>query len=202
MESAAIRPDDDLVRTLVKARTAAARSLEHLTVGLTFGAEIVVRSLLQGGKVLLCGNGGSYAQALHLAAEFTGKLKTPRVPLPALALAANAASLSAVANDWSFEEVFSRELRALGSPTDVLFALSTSGKSENVKRACATATELGVKVVAFAGPAITDYEDYCETVLHVNAHDTCVIQEGHLALGHMLVEIAERSLLQHAGAGK
>lgn len=153
----------------------------------------VVGTLHAGGRVLACGNGGSALQAQHLVAELVGRFRRERPPLAALALSADTGVLTAIANDYGVEEVFARQLRALGRPGDLLLAFSTSGNSPNVLRAVATAREIGLRTVAFCGAggrlaASTDY------ALAIPSRDTARIQEGHLLLIHLLCERVEAEL--------
>lgn len=158
-------------------------------------AELIVEAFRSGGKVLLCGNGGSAADCQHMAAEFVSRL-TPafeRPGLPALALTTDTSFLTAYANDVDFEGVFARQVQALGKPGDVLFGISTSGNSKNVLRAAEQARQLGMPVAALTGesgrlPALAD------VAICVPSGDTQYIQEAHLAIEHILCHIVERAL--------
>lgn len=157
--------------------------------------EAVVESLGSGGRVLLCGNGGSAADAQHLAAELVGRFQLERRPLAAISLADNLAALTAIANDYAFEDVFARGVRGLGREGDVLIGLSTSGRSVNVVRALEAGRELGLVTVAFVGGSgRTPLEAEADHVLRVDGEDTAQIQEGHMLLGHTAFEIVEREL--------
>lgn len=160
--------------------------------------DLLATALATGHKILACGNGGSYSQSLHLCGEFTGKLRDDRPPLPAVPLGANAASLTAIGNDYGYESTFAREVVGTGRAGDVLVALSTSGRSRNVDLACRAAREKGIAVVALAGASQPAYADACDVVLGVGSHDTCTIQEGHLVLIHLLVECVEGKLLRRS----
>jgi D-sedoheptulose 7-phosphate isomerase len=159
-------------------------------------AEAVVGSIRGGGKLLLCGNGGSAADAQHLAAELVGRFCVERRALPAVALADNVSSLTAVGNDYGYGEVFARGVRALGAPGDVLIGISTSGRSANVVAALEAARELGLVTVALVGAAGSPMEDPCDHVLRVPGPNTARIQEGQMLLGHTIVELVERELCQ------
>jgi D-sedoheptulose 7-phosphate isomerase len=158
--------------------------------------EAIVSSLRDGGKVLLCGNGGSAADAQHLAAELVGRFCLERQPFPAIALADNIAAVTAVSNDYAYEDVFARAVNALGNPGDVLIGLSTSGSSANVIEALTAARERDLVTVAFVGRPGSPIEQLSEHVLSVTAPSTARIQEAHMLLGHTLFELVERELCQ------
>jgi D-sedoheptulose 7-phosphate isomerase len=156
--------------------------------------EAIVMSLRNGGKVLLCGNGGSAADAQHLAAELVGKFCLERQPFAAIALSDNVAALTAVSNDYSYRDVFARAVNGLGNPGDVLIGLSTSGRSVNVIEALSAARERDMVTVAFVGAAGSPLEQLSEHVLRVEAASTARIQEAHMLLGHTIFELVEREL--------
>jgi D-sedoheptulose 7-phosphate isomerase len=148
----------------------------------------------RGNKVLFCGNGGSAADAQHLAAEFSGRFYYDRPPLPSEALHVNTSFLTAVANDYSFEEVYARMLRASGRKGDILIGLSTSGNSENIIRAFEAARELQVLTVGFTGETGGKLGPLCDFLINVPSQDTPRIQESHITLGHIICEIVESTL--------
>jgi D-sedoheptulose 7-phosphate isomerase len=162
------------------------------TVDAVVGA--IVASLQGGGKVLLCGNGGSAADAQHLAAELVGRFCLERNPYPAIALADNVAALTAVANDYGYATAFSRAVRGLGRPGDVLIGLSTSGRSANVIEALEAGREREMVTVAFVGEAGSPMEHAAEHVLRVDGPSTARIQEGQMLLGHAIFELVEQEL--------
>lgn len=153
--------------------------------------EKIVSTFMHGGKIAFLGNGGSAAEAMHLAAEFTGKCVHDHRPLPAICLNESQSALTAVGNDYGFEKIFSRQIQAHLSENDILICLSTSGKSKNVVEAITTAIKKGVQVVLWMG----NYE--CEIpgieVWKVPSESTPRIQEVHLAWGHILAEVVELS---------
>lgn len=163
-------------------------------------AEAVASTLQAGGMILLCGNGGSAADAQHLAAEFVVRLHPSfnRRSLPAIALAADAPLLTAAANDLGFERVFERLVEALGHPGDLLMGLSTSGRSQNVVRALAAARVSGLRTVGLLGSDGGDALAHCEIALCVESNDPGRVQEAHIVAGHAMVECAE-ALLVEAG---
>ena len=147
-----------------------------------------------GRKVLFMGNGGSAADAQHLAAEFTGRYMMERRALPAIALNANASEITAIANDYSFDRIFARQIEALGQPGDVAIGLSTSGNSGNVVLAMQTARVRNLLTVALTGSSGGLLKDEVEVCLRVPSADTPRIQECHLLVGHILCEIVEHEL--------
>jgi len=157
-------------------------------------AETCVEAFCQGNKVLFCGNGGSAADAQHLAAEFSGRYYYDRNPLPSEALHVNSSYLTAVANDYSYEEVYSRMLRATGKEGDVLIALSTSGNSPNILKALAAAHEMGIITVGFTGETGGRMRNLCDFLINVPSKDTPRIQESHIMIGHILCEYVESTI--------
>ncbi|QBI54506.1 D-sedoheptulose-7-phosphate isomerase [Streptomonospora litoralis] len=141
-----------------------------------------------GRRLFACGNGGSAAEAQHLTAELTGRFRTERTPLSAICLHADTSSLTAIANDYGYREVFARQLRAHARPGDVLVCLSTSGASENVVAAAVTAGELGLRTWAMAGAEPSALQAACEETLAVPSPDTATVQEVHLSLIHLMCE--------------
>jgi D-sedoheptulose 7-phosphate isomerase len=151
-------------------------------------------SLSAGGKLLVCGNGGSAADAQHVAAEFVGRFRLERRALPAIALTTNASIVTAVANDHGFDQVFARQVAALGRAGDVLLAISTSGESANVVKAAEAAQAGGLKVIALTGEGGGRLAGVCDVLLAVPSTDTARTQEAHLVIEHILCELAEASL--------
>ena len=157
-------------------------------------AEVIIEAYRKGKKVILFGNGGSAADAQHIAAELVGKYYLERAPLPAIALTVNTSSLTAIGNDYSFAQVFAKQLEALGEAGDVAIGISTSGNSENVLEALKVAKKKGLITIGFTGKKggkLKDIVDYC---LHIPGNDTPRIQEGHITVGHIICEIVEREL--------
>ncbi len=157
-------------------------------------AQEMIRAFKNKNKVLFCGNGGSAADAQHLAAELSGKYYLDREPLPAEPLNINTSFLTAVANDLSYEEVFSRLIRAMGRPGDVLVAISTSGKSKNIIKATEAANKLKMITVGFTGQGGGDMEGLCKYLIKIPSKDTPRIQESHITIGHIICEIVERRI--------
>ncbi len=157
-------------------------------------AELVISSIKTGGKVLIFGNGGSAADAQHIAAELVNRLNYDRPPIAAIALTTDTSILTSVGNDSSFDDLFERQLRALGRRGDVALAISTSGNSPNVLRAVAAARELGIKTVGLAGRDGGKLADAVDLALVVGARSTQRIQETHITIGHILCELIEDAL--------
>ena len=168
-------------------------------------AEVVtlcVEALQGGGKLLFCGNGGSAADSQHLAAEFAGRYLLERDPLPAIALSTDTSKVTAIGNDYGYAEVFSRQLRALGRSGDVLFAISTSGNSDNVVRAVRAAAPMGILTIGLLGGEGGVLRDEVDIPLVVPAHRPDRVQETHIALGHTICEQIERILFTEAPRAK
>jgi D-sedoheptulose 7-phosphate isomerase len=190
--------DDDLIagffdRSLAALQGAAQdRALRKLIAEI---ARAVERSLRAGGKLLIAGNGGSAADAQHLAAEFLSRYVVDRQPLPAVALTTDTSVLTAVGNDYGFEHVFERQVRGIGRPGDVFLAISTSGRSPNVLRALQAARDVGLVTVGFSGAAATDMRGLCRHYLAVASQETAVVQQIHMVAGHAICALVERALL-------
>jgi D-sedoheptulose 7-phosphate isomerase len=151
---------------------------------------IIAEAIGSGNTILLCGNGGSAADAQHIAGELVGRFLSERRPLPSLALHANTTVLTAIANDYGFEAVYERQVRAHARPGDVLIAISTSGNSPNVLRAAEAARQLGLTVIGMTGRGGA-LAGLCDMCLAVPCDHTPHIQEMHILIGHILCEIAE-----------
>ncbi len=145
-------------------------------------------------KVLLCGNGGSAADAQHIAAELSGKFYMDRPPLFAEALHVNTSYLTAVANDYSYDEIFSRLVKAKGRKGDILIGISTSGRSKNVIKALIQAKEIGMITVGITGADRSGMKPWCDYLIEVPSTDTPRIQEAHITIGHIICEIVEKKL--------
>lgn len=159
-------------------------------------ANMVATAFESGNKVLFCGNGGSAADAQHLAAEFTGRFYSDRNPLPAEALHVNTSFLTAVANDYSYDEVYERAIKAHGKAGDVLFAISTSGNSKNCLLAMQEAQKRDMKVVAFTGAGGGKMKDHCDYLFNMPSTDTPRIQEAHVLVGHTICQLVEEMLME------
>jgi D-sedoheptulose 7-phosphate isomerase len=156
--------------------------------------DICVKSLNRGGKILFCGNGGSAADAQHLAAELSGRFYFDREPLYAEALHVNSSYLTAVANDYSYDEIYSRLVKAMGKEGDVLIGLSTSGNSGNVVNAFRTAKEQEMVTVCLTGETGGKMKELSDILLNVPSNDTPRIQESHILIGHIICELIETKI--------
>jgi D-sedoheptulose 7-phosphate isomerase len=152
--------------------------------------------LAGGGKVMFCGNGGSAADSQHLAAEFTNRFRMERPPLPGLALTTDTSALTAIGNDYSFDEVFSKQLLALGRPGDILVGLSTSGTSTNVIRAMREAKRNDIVTVGLTGQSGAEMAAVSDFLVTVPSGDTAVIQEIHIAAGHAFCFLVDHFLFE------
>lgn len=153
-----------------------------------------IESLQNGGKILFCGNGGSAADAQHLAAELSGRFYFDRDPLSAEALHVNTSFLTAVANDYSFDEVFARMVKAQGKKGDVLIGLSTSGSSANVVKAFKASKALGMITIGLTGKKDGKMKDLADFIIQVPSADTPRIQESHILIGHIICELIEERI--------
>lgn len=154
-------------------------------------AERMSGALLEGNKILWCGNGGSAADSQHLAAELMGRFRLERRALPSIALTTDTSILTAIGNDYGYEKVFQRQVEAICTKGDVLVGISTSGMSRNVCSALETARRLGAFTVAFTGESGGSMASLAEMVLRIHSRDTARIQEGHILCGHMLCDYIE-----------
>lgn len=155
---------------------------------------LCVNSLKLGGKIWLAGNGGSAADAQHIAAELSGRFYLDRNSLPAEALHVNGSFITAVANDYGFDKVYARMLQGCAHKGDVLFAISTSGNSANILEAVEMAKSLGMHVIALTGETGGKLRERCDILLNVPSHDTPRIQECHIMIGHIICEHIEKEL--------
>lgn len=151
-------------------------------------AEICKQSLNNGHKIMICGNGGSAADSQHIAAEFVGRFVKERYGLPAIAFTTDTSILTAIGNDYGYEEVFRRQVEALGRKGDVLIGISTSGNSENIVRAFEQAKKQGVKTLAFTGQKESKMSGIADITLKVPAPVTARVQECHIMVGHIICE--------------
>ena len=164
---------------------------EELISVIERAVEIITKAFRQGNKILFCGNGGSAADAQHLAAEFTGRFYKDRQALPAEALHVNTSYLTSVANDYGFDEVYSRMINGIGKKGDILVALSTSGNSANILNAVKTAKEKKMTVIGFTGQSGGEMKGACDLLLNVSSADTPRIQETHILAGHIICQLVE-----------
>ncbi len=185
------------IQNSIKASIAVKTALlanRHQLEQIQMAAAICVNALQHGGKILLCGNGGSAADAQHIAAELTGRFRYDRPGLPAEALHTNTSYLTAVANDYGYEMVYSRMVEAVGREGDVLIGLSTSGNSANVVIALEKAKEIRLKTIGLCGNEGGKIEAFSDVLVKVPSSDTARVQEVHILIGHIICEIVESTL--------
>ncbi len=183
------------VEKILKASAEALAASAGVLAGSTADAAALVSGAFRNGsRVYLCGNGGSAADAQHIAAELAGRLRKDRPGLAAIALTVNPSVLTAIANDYGYEAVFARQVEALGRPGDVLVGISTSGTSANVVAALRAAHAAGLSTVGLMGKAGGPMKEHCDVAILVPSSDTQRIQEAHIAVGHAICEIVERDM--------
>lgn len=188
---------DNQVKTSIQASIATKQSLlenTELIAVVSTVAEILIDAFKGGNKVLLFGNGGSAADAQHIAAEFVGRFAFDRAPLPALALSVNTSCVTAIGNDYGFDLVFSRQIEALSHRGDVAIGISTSGKSGNVVAGMQTATRLGLRTVGMTGSKGNQLKGVVEHCICVPSTETPRIQECHILVGHIISELVEKTI--------
>lgn len=156
--------------------------------------QLIITALANGKKLMICGNGGSAADCQHIAAEFTGRFIKDRPPIAALALSTDTSALTCIGNDYSFAEIFSRQVRALGQVGDCLLGISTSGNSENVIQAVLAAKALGIKTIGLLGRDGGKLADMCDCSIVVPSDVTARIQEAHILIGHSICGAIEQGL--------
>jgi D-sedoheptulose 7-phosphate isomerase len=181
-----------LARSLEEHLAATQALLETKLSEIEATGQLICRTLASGNKVLICGNGGSAADAQHIAAELVGRYEQHRRAWPAIALTTDTSALTAVSNDYGYAEVFARQVEALAVANDLLIAISTSGESANVIRAAITARERGCKVIGLTGANGGKLSESCDLTLSVPSDRTARVQELHITIGHLWCEQIER----------
>ena len=190
---------DDLNATIgasIAEHRAVAALMDDVVPDIASAAEAMIASALGGGTLLVCGNGGSAADAQHIAAEYVGRFLRERRPLPAIALHTNASAVTAISNDYGFEAVFERQVRAHGRSGDVLLALSTSGGSANVVAAVLAARKIGMTTIALCGAAGGAVSKACDIAIDVPTDVTPRVQEMHILVGHILCDLVEEAVCE------
>ena len=158
-------------------------------------ANAIKFSLRNNGKLFLAGNGGSFSDAQHIATEFVARYKTDRIPIPSIALGTNSSNLTAIGNDFGFDDIFSRELQALANKDDVLIALSTSGNSKNILNLVSKAADIGMDFFIFTGMDGGKLGKYTDKCLFIPSLETSIIQQCHISILHLIVEISEQGFI-------
>ena len=170
---------------------------KDLILALSEASNLLIETFLKKGKVLLAGNGGSAADCQHIAAEFIGRLNFDRDPLPAIALTSNSSNLTCIANDYGFEEIFTRQMHALACENDSLIVYSTSGKSKNIIKLVAEAKNKVKNIIALTGNHTEELSNYADVVISVKSSKTTRIQEIHAIAGHIMCECVEERLFNN-----
>ncbi len=169
-----------------------------LILALSDASNLLIETFLKKGKILLAGNGGSAADCQHIAAEFIGRLNFDREPLPAIALTSNTSNLTCIANDYGFEEIFTRQMHALACENDSLIVYSTSGKSKNIIKLVAEAKNKVKNIIALTGCHTEELSKYADVVISVKSTKTTRIQEIHAIAGHIMCECVEERLFNNS----
>jgi D-sedoheptulose 7-phosphate isomerase len=170
------------------------KSMDEIQSYIYTACVIVTDTLAHGNKVLLCGNGGSAADAQHIAAELTGRYKTERRGLPGIALTTDTSALTAIGNDYGYKRVFDRQVEALAREGDLLIGISTSGNSKNVNNALKLAKEMGCRTIGFSGRDGGKMNDICDVNIIVPSDNTPRIQEMHILIGHIMCQAIDDSI--------
>ena len=191
-----------VVRSLREGAVLRLQLIEDCASAVVRAGQTIHKTLQRGGKILLFGNGGSAADAQHIAAEFVGRFARERGPLPAMALTTNTSILTALGNDYGFEQIFARQVRALGRRGDVAIVISTSGRSPNVIEGARAARKLGLTTIGLTGGAGDRLVRLVDIALAVPSRNIARIQECHIALGHILCEITDVLLDARGNAGR
>lgn len=163
---------------------------------ITQSAELIAEAFKADNKLLICGNGGSAADAQHLAAEFVNRFVIDRPPLPAIALSTDTSILTSIGNDYSFDQAFSKQIKAIGKEGDILLAISTSGESKNVIMAVKVARDMGIKAIGLTGKGGGKMAKMVDILLNVDSNITARIQEVHITVGHIICELVDHILFQ------
>ncbi|APT76070.1 phosphoheptose isomerase [Marinitoga sp. 1137] len=167
---------------------------EKLLKKIESASKIIIDAIKKGNKVIFCGNGGSAADAQHLAAELMGKFYLNRKPMPAISLTVNTSVLTAIGNDFGYDEVFVRQLEGIAKNGDIIVGISTSGNSKNIIKAFKYAKENNIKIIAFTGETGGKIKEYADILINIPSNDTPRIQESHITIGHIICEIVEKEI--------
>jgi len=170
-------------------------TIKSIKTPIEIAAKTCINCLKNSGKILIFGNGGSAADAQHIAAEIVGRYKVERKGLPAIALTTDTSVLTSISNDYGFEHMFDRQVQALANKSDVLIGISTGGTSINVINALKIGKKMGCKVIGFSGKSGGDFNNICDTNLIVASEDTPRIQEMHILIGHIICHLIDQSFI-------
>jgi len=187
---------DNIKKIITESITTKKRILEdkELISRINYCVEIIVKALKNGNKVFFAGNGGSAADAQHLTAEFTGRFYMERNPLAAICSNTNVSSITAIANDYGYDEVFLRQLKALGKKGDVIIGITTSGNSKNLIKLFEYAKVNGFATIAMTGQTGGELKNFSDVLINVPSSDTPRIQESHITIGHAICELTEKEM--------
>jgi len=181
----------DIIKESIRVKEAV---LSKLSKEIKTAASMIAASLKKGGKVILFGNGGSAADSQHIAAEFVGRFKLERQGLASIALTTNTSIITSIANDYGYEEIFSRQVEAIGSDNDIVIGISTSGNARNVIAGLLEAKKMGLKAIALTGSGGGEMATIADLVLIVPSDNTARVQEAHIVVGHIICELVEQNL--------
>ena len=172
-------------------------SLDNQISNINLAVTQIVKSCKSNNKIIFCGNGGSASDAQHLAAELIGRYKKDRHPLPAISITTDTSALTAIGNDYGFENIFSRQICGLGKHGDTLVAISTSGNSKNVIKAMEEAKKIGVVVIGLTGIKNTKFSELADICIHAQSDETNYIQEAHITMGHLICGLVEKEIFSN-----
>lgn len=184
---------DDILQESIKVKELFIRGCSEDLITL---ANKIVASFTSDRKLMICGNGGSAADAQHIAAEFVNRFEMERPPLPAISLSTDTSIITCIGNDYSFEDIFTKQIKAIGLEGDVLLAISTSGNSQNVISAAETARDMGIYVAGLAGGKGGKLKDVCDLCLTAPSDITARVQESHILAGHIICKLVDYILFQ------
>ena len=182
---------DTILKSIHAHKTLIAELEETLLLDIERCAQIMIDTINAGNTIYWCGNGGSAADAQHIAAEFTGRYKVERRGLPAIALTTDTSALTAIGNDYGYDRVFERQVESLANPGDLLIGISSTGNSDNVIKAFKKAKEIGCKTVGLSGKGGGNFNDNCDLNVVVPSEDTPRVQEMHILIGHTICQIID-----------
>lgn len=188
--------DDEILTYLLASSNAYRQTAYRQKQVISEAASLFTETLRSSNKILFCGNGGSAADSQHIAAELVGRFRKERRALPAIALTTDSSILTAIANDYGFEQIFSRQVSALGNPGDLLVAISTSGNSQNILKAIEEAQKIGLKVIGLTGETESPVSTAADLTIKVPSSDTALIQQVHIGVMHLFCDIAEKQLFE------
>ena len=189
--------EDLIYKYLEESKSALNSYIQADKKSLIYSVNLMVKAIRQEKKILICGNGGSASDAQHFAAELIGRFKKERIAYPAISLNTDTSAITAIANDYDFSKIFSRQLQGLGQSGDILFAISTSGNSENVIQAAIEAKKKNIEVISLTGSKESKLEKYSTVCIKVSTETTAQIQELHTIVIHLLCTLIETELLKN-----